>query len=162
MVLARTIQLFHPSQSVVHISASFLSVAFVALDFISFVIQLVGGSYAGPTAPVDQQMKGVHIYMGGIGLQQFFICVLIFLAVIFHRQMNQYNAMGSGKEGWKKLLWTLYASLGFISVCLHSTFHSPCLFLTNPRSASYSVSSSSQVATQAPIPFHSTKHTSMH
>ena len=98
------------------ILAYIMSIAFVSLDFISFIIQLVGGSYAGITAPIDQQMKGVHIYMGGIGLQQFFIFVFLALAVKFHLEKIQLNNMGIARQGWKRLLWTLYTSLGFISV----------------------------------------------
>lgn len=81
----------------------------------------MGGSYAGPTAPVDQQMKGVHIYMGGIGLQQFFIFIFLGLAVKFHLTMRKSEKMGQARGGWKRLLWTLYGSLGFITVSFIQT-----------------------------------------
>jgi hypothetical protein len=79
----------------------------------SFVIQIVGGSYASLSALVDQQMKGVYIYMGGIGLQQFFIFVFLGLAVKFHLTMN---AIPLAKLGWKRLLITLYVSLICINI----------------------------------------------
>jgi hypothetical protein len=120
------IHFFLPSHSIFSIPAFILSAIFVSLDFISFIIQLVGGSYAGPTAPVDQQMKGVHIYMGGIGLQQFFIFIFLGLAVKFHLTMRKSEKMGQARGGWKRLLWTLYGSLGFITV---SSIPSPCSFL---------------------------------
>ncbi|CZR56476.1 related to RTA1-involved in 7-aminocholesterol resistance [Phialocephala subalpina] len=117
MLLARLIHFFSPTHTIFRIPTAILSILFVSLDFISFVIQLVGGSYAGPTAPVDQQMKGVHIYMGGIGLQQFFIFVFLGLAVKFQREMRRLERMGPGaKMGWRGVLWTLYGSLGFITV----------------------------------------------
>ena len=115
MVLARMIHFFLPSHSL-FIPASVLSLIFVSLDFVSFVIQIVGGSYAGPTSPQDQIMKGIHIYMGGIGLQQFFIFIFLGLAVKFHVQMLALDRLGLGKDGWKRLLFTLYGSLGFITV----------------------------------------------
>lgn len=125
MVLARMIHFYLPSHSIFSIPAFILSAIFVSLDFISFIIQLVGGSYAGPTAPVDQQMKGVHIYMGGIGLQQFFIFVFLGLAVKFHLTMRKSEKMDQVRGGWKRMLWTLYGSLGFITV---SSVHLPVAF----------------------------------
>lgn len=116
MVLARMVHFYLPTHSIFSVPAWVLSFAFVSLDFISFIIQLVGGSYAGPTAPAEEQMKGVHIYMGGIGLQQFFIFVFLGLAVKFHLTMARAERMGTAKAGWRRLLWTLYASLAFISV----------------------------------------------
>jgi hypothetical protein len=110
------IHFYLPTHSIYSIPASVLAIAFVTLDFISFVIQIIGGSYAGPTAPVAQQLKGVHIYMGGIGLQQFFIFIFLALGVKFHREMLAWEYTGSAKQGWKRLLFTLYASLGFITV----------------------------------------------
>jgi hypothetical protein len=118
MLLARMIHFYLPSHSIFSIPASVLAIAFVTLDFVSFVVQIVGGSYAGPTAPMDQQLKGVHIYMGGIGLQQFFIFVFLALGVKFHREMLGLERMGAAKQRWRALLYTLYGSLGFITVCL--------------------------------------------
>ncbi len=118
MLLARMIHFFHPLKSVFRIRASLLALSFIILDFVSFVIQIVGGSYAGPTAPQDQQMRGVHIYMGGIGLQQFFIFVFLGLVGKFHLEMRALSVVGGAKEGWKGLMWTFYASLGFITVGL--------------------------------------------
>lgn len=119
MFLARLINFYLPARSILSIPTAVLSILFVSLDFISFVIQLVGGSYAGPTAPEDQQMKGVHIYMGGIGLQQFFIFVFLGLAIKFQREMGRLERIGGAKIGWKACLWTLYGSLGFITVRKH-------------------------------------------
>ncbi|PMD37550.1 hypothetical protein L207DRAFT_493027 [Hyaloscypha variabilis F] len=116
MLLARMVHFYLPTHSIFSIPASVLAIAFVTLDFVSFVIQIVGGSYAGPTAPMAQQLKGVHIYMGGIGLQQFFIFIFLGLGVKFHREMLWLERMGGVKEGWKRLLFTLYASLGFITI----------------------------------------------
>lgn len=116
MVLARMIYFFHPKQRIFSIQAPVLSVIFVSLDFVSFVIQLIGGSYARPTSPESQQTKGVRIYMGGIGMQQFFICTFLGLAVKFQLEVSSLENMGQVKQGWKRLLWTLYGSLAFITV----------------------------------------------
>jgi hypothetical protein len=73
---------------------------------------------AGPTSPEDQVMKGIHVYMGGIGLQQFFVFVFLGLAAKFHTEMLVLDRIGQGKRGWKRLLFTLYTSLGFITVSI--------------------------------------------
>ncbi|TVY26891.1 Protein RTA1 [Lachnellula hyalina] len=119
MVLGRLLYFFHPARTILSIPASALAFAFVTLDFISFVIQLVGGSWAGPNDPTDKVMQGVHIYMGGIGLQQFFIFVFLGMAIKFHLEMKAFErqgSLGAGKTGWMKLLWATYASLGFITI----------------------------------------------
>jgi hypothetical protein len=162
MLLARMIHFYLPIHSIFSIPASVLAIAFVTLDFISFVIQLIGGSYAGPTAPMTQQLKGVHIYMGGIGLQQLFIFLFLALGVKFHREMFWLERVGSAKEGWKGLLFTLYGSLGFITVCFPplplQSYHK---ILIGCRSVSSSVSSSSPAARHLPTLFHTTKYISM-
>jgi hypothetical protein len=63
-------------------------------------------------------MKGIHIYMGGIGIQQFFIILFVGLCVKFHLEMNAIDrsVIAEEKGRWKKLLWAVYGSLGFITV----------------------------------------------
>jgi hypothetical protein len=61
MLLARMIHFFVPSQRI-FLKPSFLAVIFVCLDFVSFVIQLVGGGMATPGS--KDVMKGIHIYQG--------------------------------------------------------------------------------------------------
>jgi hypothetical protein len=113
---------FLPSHMVSSIPASILAIIFVSLEFVSFVIQLTGGSYAGPTAPLAMQMKGVHIYMGGIGLQQFFILIFLGLAIKSHLEITQLERHKMAKPGWKRLLFTIYKSLAFITVASQLEF----------------------------------------
>lgn len=64
-------------------------------------------------------MTGIHIYMGGIGLQQF--CILIFTAiatrffVIMRRQEKSGQLLDSRPHNWRLLLYILYASLALIT-----------------------------------------------
>jgi len=74
---------------------------------------------AGPTALSADQMKATHIYMGGIGLQQFFIFVFLGLAIKFNMEMLKMESRGrlaSTKTEWRRLLYALYTSLSFITV----------------------------------------------
>jgi len=93
-----------------------MSIIFVTLDIVSFAIQLTGGSYATHSDPIEKQMKGVHIYMGGIALQQFFIFIFLGIAAKFHLDMKKLDLGKGGQTGWTRLIWTLYASLGFVTV----------------------------------------------
>ncbi|RAH41681.1 RTA1 domain-containing protein [Aspergillus brunneoviolaceus CBS 621.78] len=119
MVLARMIYFFVPDRRIGIFKPSLLAIIFVLLDLGSFVIQLIGGSMAGPGADNATMMKGIHIYMGGIGIQQFFIILFLFIAVQFHRQMLNLTCQGrlvGPKAHWRGLLYVLYTSLLFITV----------------------------------------------
>ena len=88
------------------------------LDILAFLVQLGGGLIVSGTNVKPKTLQlGIHIYMGGIGLQQFFILIFTALAIMFHRRVNQLQAQGRFMEaGWKALLFTLYGSLALISV----------------------------------------------
>lgn len=116
------IYFYLPSHSLLGLSASTLAFIFVSLDIISFIVQLVGGGMADHTAPLEQKLRGTRIYMGGIGMQEVFIIIFLGLAVKFHMVLLRMELNGqlrtSGKENWRKLLYTIYASLLCITVCI--------------------------------------------
>jgi hypothetical protein len=120
MVLARMIYFFIPSKTLCGIKPSLLAIIFVSLDFSSFVIQLVGGGMAGPGQSQEALMRGIHIYMGGIGLQEFFIVIFLGLAVTFHLEMLKLERTGvlrgTPKAKWRWMLYALYTSLVFITI----------------------------------------------
>jgi hypothetical protein len=63
-------------------------------------------------------LSGLHIYMGGVGIQQFFILVFIFFATQFHRAVLRGQGLDrKTKSNALKLLYTLYAVLVLITVC---------------------------------------------
>ncbi|WEW56701.1 hypothetical protein PRK78_002149 [Emydomyces testavorans] len=119
MVLARMINFFIPDRRIGIFKPALLAKLFVFLDFGAFVIQLVGGSMAGPGQSQDAIMRGIHIYMGGIGIQEFFIVLFLVLAIQFHRQalhLERRGVLVGPKTQWRKLLYALYASLLAITV----------------------------------------------
>ncbi|KAL7622595.1 hypothetical protein AAE478_008105 [Parahypoxylon ruwenzoriense] len=120
MVLGRMIYFFIPSHRMFNIPANVLAAAFVTFDFAAFVIQLVGGGQAGPTAPPEEQLRAIHLYMGGIGLQQFFIMLFVVFAVKFQLEMRDMEShrtpQTNWRYGWRPLLFTLYASLACITI----------------------------------------------
>ncbi|KAJ1322965.1 RTA1 domain-containing protein [Microdochium nivale] len=131
IVLGRLIHVYRPaSHSLLGIPAYVFSAAFVALDVVAFIVQLVGGTMASPGAPAEEQAQAIHIYMGGIGLQQFFILIFVGLAVRFQVEVARDERRGvlpvvgaSGKAGaagflssWRGLLAALYFALAMVTV----------------------------------------------
>lgn len=60
-------------------------------------------------------LLGLHVYMGGVGLQQFFICCFFGLAIRFQRQMRR-DAPVVEQTRALRMLYVLYAVLTLITV----------------------------------------------
>ena len=104
----------------------------------AFLAQLAGASSAAGQNTTRQQVlrgkailllhgsckltfKGIHIYMGGIGLQQAFILLFLFLAIKFHRELLQEHRTEKTSRALQ-LLYVEYAVLVLITVsCPHSS-----------------------------------------
>jgi hypothetical protein len=133
MVLGRMIYFFLPEQKIWGISARKLAVWFVCVDILSFLTQLGGGSLIQNGNDNTVLMLGIHIYMGGIGLQEFFILIFTAFAFRFRARMvrvkrsehveqseqGQLPAMGlenlSLKPSWHLLLYALLGTLVLIT-----------------------------------------------
>ncbi|GKU19608.1 unnamed protein product [Fusarium langsethiae] len=120
MTLGRMVYYFIPNHSLLGMPAVTLAAIFVGLDIVSFIVQLIGGSLAGPGSPPDEQLKAIHIYMGGIGLQEFFIVIFVILCIVFQRKMHEIRVEKGIKvfiaSDWGKLVCALYFSLAMISI----------------------------------------------
>lgn len=116
------IYFFHPSRTILRMPAPTISAIFVFFDLVAFVIQLVGGSMAGPNASLEAQQRGLDLYMGGIGFQQFIILVFVGLCVTFQLQMTRLRTMHGNSSKYQNrqscvpLLCTLYIALAMITV----------------------------------------------
>jgi hypothetical protein len=62
--------------------------------------------------------NGVHIYTGGIGLQEFFIVCFTGLMILFQRRATELekNGVGYRDRRWRPLLYALYVALAFITI----------------------------------------------
>ncbi|KAL7907583.1 RTA1 like domain-containing protein [Trichoderma velutinum] len=106
---------------------------FVWADILSFIMQATGGIMPSPGIPPTVEKLGLNLYEAGIGVQEFFIVCFLMLMIVFHRRnlqlararnihledidMDNHLDMGRyPKKGWEKLLYSLYAVLGFISI----------------------------------------------
>jgi hypothetical protein len=69
-------------------------------------------------------LLGIHIYMGGVAIQEVFILVFLFIAIRFHRKISalpsEYDIYGTNDSPQKskafRLLYVLYAVLALITV----------------------------------------------
>ncbi len=63
---------------------------------------------------------GIHVYMGGIGFQEF--CIVIFTSiaikffVLMHAQAESQEILSPRPKNWRKLVFVLYAVLALITV----------------------------------------------
>ena len=79
-------------------------------------MQAVGAVMAsGDDIPESQVYRGLHIYMGGVGLQQFFIICFTVLAYFFHKAMTR-DLPKTALQQPLRLLYILYAVLLLITV----------------------------------------------
>ncbi|KAM0795707.1 RTA1 like protein-domain-containing protein [Usnea florida] len=116
MVLGRMVYNFTASATILGFKAWRFGLYFVLLDIFAFIVQAVGASTAvGNNIPQSQIFRGLHIYMSGVGLQQFFICCFIGLAIRFQHQMKQDTPVTDLNRALR-LLYILYAVLTLITV----------------------------------------------
>ncbi|KAF7974249.1 hypothetical protein HWV62_13146 [Athelia sp. TMB] len=119
MVLGRMVYFFIPEKKL-FIKATRFSACFVWLDVTSFIVQLGGGLLLSSTgASAKVQNLGKDIYMGGIGMQQFFILLFLALVIMFHRRVLALERSGvlatAGRTQWRMMLYCLYTSLLLIT-----------------------------------------------
>ncbi|CAD6577136.1 MAG: hypothetical protein ASARMPRED_008138 [Alectoria sarmentosa] len=116
MVLGRMVYNFTSSAKILGFKAWRFGLYFVLLDIFAFLVQAVGASMAsGNDISQSQIFRGLHIYMGGVGLQQFFICCFVGLAIRFQRQMKR-DAPVTDQRRALRMLYILYAVLALITV----------------------------------------------
>jgi len=120
MVFGRMVNYYLSEKKVYCFEARRLAAVFVCLDIVSFIVQGTGGSIAsGSSGETDSiVMVGIHIYMGGVGLQQLFILLFLILVVKFQRQALEIERLNGlwEKSNWRPLLYVTYGSLSFITI----------------------------------------------
>lgn len=116
MVMGRMVYNFTATAKVFGIKAWRFGLYFVLLDILAFIVQLYGaGSASGPHLSTHKVLLGIHIYMGGVGLQQAFIFVFLFLAVRFHRTLRL-DPPTARKSSALRLLYVQYVVVTLITI----------------------------------------------
>ncbi|KAJ5547691.1 hypothetical protein N7513_004925 [Penicillium frequentans] len=124
MTLGRMINFYIPDQKLRGISARKFGVIFVCLDIFAFFVQMVGAAFTtGKNAKKDVVLLGIHIYMGGIGLQELFIIGFTVLTIQLHLTMVAMERMGyrsekmtNGPFPWRWLFYAIYFALTMITI----------------------------------------------
>ena len=82
----------------------------------AFIVQAIGASMASGTNISQSQINnGLHIYMGGVGIQQFFVLCFIYLAYRFQTEMKR-DLPAAQQPPVLRLLYVLYAVLTLITI----------------------------------------------
>jgi hypothetical protein len=122
MVMGRVIYFFVPEKKVFGIKGIKIAKIFVWLDVLSFITQVGGGVLISPGADQSTLMIGIHVYMGGIGFQEF--CILIFtsIAIKFFIDARARERTDAGNQilddrprNWRKLLYVMFTVLALIT-----------------------------------------------
>ncbi|KAL8672070.1 MAG: hypothetical protein Q9168_003465 [Polycauliona sp. 1 TL-2023] len=113
--MGRMIYNFTDRARLLGIKAWRFTLYFVVLDIVAFIIQISGAASAsGQDIPKDDILRGLHIYMGGVGLQQIFVLVFCYIAFRFQQQLRQ-GSPGRLSQALL-LLYVEYAALLLITV----------------------------------------------
>lgn len=123
MTFARMVLYWHPEGKVAGLRAGVIARWFVLADILSFIVQGSGGLMANPEASAEILKIGMNIYLGGMGVQQFFIVLFLGLMIAFQRRCGRVSL--DGRRSWRPLLFALYGAL----VCITVSFPSVCTVL---------------------------------
>lgn len=126
MTLGRMIWLYlQPSAVVFGVRAKNMARIFVGCDILALLIQAVGGSIIQPGESENLVMDGIHIYMGGVGMQLLSMFIFLAFVIQFHTQVAQneraglMTISGPGRQ-WKRVSIALYLALFLISMrCIY-------------------------------------------
>ncbi|KAL8636422.1 MAG: hypothetical protein Q9228_006179 [Teloschistes exilis] len=92
MVMGRMVYNFTSRARLFGIKAWRFTLYFVLLDIIAFIVQAGGASIAsGQDKPRHTILLGLHIYMGGVGFQEFFVLIFCYIAFRFSQQIKREN-----------------------------------------------------------------------
>ncbi|KAL8658486.1 MAG: hypothetical protein Q9202_007549 [Teloschistes flavicans] len=115
MVMGRMVFNFTSRARLFGIKAWRFTLYFVLLDIIAFIVQAGGAIIAsGQDKPRHTVLLGLHIYMGGVGFQEFFVLVFCYIAFRFSQQLKRENPTRLSQA--QLLLYAQYAVLVLITV----------------------------------------------
>lgn len=93
MVMGRMVFNFTSGAKLFGIKAWRFTLYFVLLDILAFIIQAGGAiSASGSDKPTHTILLGLHVYMGGVGLQQLIILMFLYISFRFQQQVKRENS----------------------------------------------------------------------
>lgn len=117
MVFGRMVWNFSSRQKIWKIKPWNLTTLFVFLDLLALLIQIYGAVRAtNQDISTDEVLQGLHVYMGGVGVQQCFILVFCGLAFSLFRTIRREQSPGPVRSRALLLLSALFVALALITV----------------------------------------------
>ncbi|KAL9580027.1 MAG: hypothetical protein Q9203_006470 [Teloschistes exilis] len=115
MVMGRMVYNFTSRARLFGIKAWRFTLYFVLLDIIAFIVQAGGASIAsGQDKPRHTILLGLHIYMGGVGFQEFFVLIFCYIAFRFSQQIKREIPIRLAQA--QLLMYAQYAVLILITI----------------------------------------------
>jgi hypothetical protein len=117
MGVARMVYFRMPGQKLLGIKAIRMTLLFVWLDVILFLVQGSGGIMLSNTdADSDLINIGMKVYMAGVALQLIVVLIFSGITVFFYFKLRQLEDQSMGRMRW--LIWTMVVVLMLIVVCI--------------------------------------------
>ncbi|OAA60798.1 RTA1 domain protein [Cordyceps fumosorosea ARSEF 2679] len=113
MTVARMVYFGLPDKKIWGVRAVKLTVLFVWLDIICFLVQLGGGGLLSNNDNANLTRIGMKLYTAGIGLQLGFIVIFGVMTAWFYHRMRQVSR-GQGMGRLRFLIWVMLAVLVLI------------------------------------------------
>ena len=118
MTIGRLIHFYLDPDRIFGMKARRLTLMFVLFDISSFLVQAAGGELTTPSNSQSIQRLGLHIYMGGVGLQLLynilFITLTVRLQYIMHRHPEQMRPSADPHRAQRYIITPVYFVLGLI------------------------------------------------
>ncbi|KAF4967932.1 hypothetical protein FSARC_4625 [Fusarium sarcochroum] len=114
MAVARMVYFRMPDQKLLGIKAIRMTLLFVWLDIVLFIVQGAGGSMLSNTEDMKIVRLGMKIYMAGVGLQLGVILIFISITAFFYHKLRQLEGRSMGRMKW--LIWTMLLVLVLIVI----------------------------------------------
>lgn len=115
MAVARLVYFRMPGGKIWGIKASRMTVLFVWLDIIVFIVQAAGGvMLSSSDSDVKITKIGMTIYMAGVGTQLSIVIIFGVMVGFFYRRLWKMEGREMGRI--KYLIWIMLAVLGLIIV----------------------------------------------
>ncbi|KAJ4270134.1 hypothetical protein NW762_001807 [Fusarium torreyae] len=114
MAVARMVYFRMPGQKLLGIKAIRMTLLFVWLDIVLFLVQGAGGSMLSNTEDMNTVRLGMKIYMAGVGLQLAVILIFSSITVYFYYKLRQLEGRSMGRMKW--LIWTMLVVLVLIVI----------------------------------------------
>lgn len=121
ILFGRMVRTYTDQGQLWRIKPSHFGLIFVVLDIVAFVVQVYGAAQAtGRDAAQEEVLQGLHIYMGGVGIQLLFILFFLLFALGLSSQVRRHHGQKSARGDTKACMQLLYAQFTVLALIIVS------------------------------------------